>query len=90
MRVQSAVRESYSEDGETAVLLDDQVLVLSPLAAFIVSAAGAAGVEVERLHDALVAEFGASPTEDPLAATRAAVEALVQTGVLRMCSTEQV
>ncbi|MBA2954562.1 hypothetical protein GON03_09525 [Nocardioides sp. MAH-18] len=88
MRVQSAVLESYEEDGETAVLLDDQVLVLSPLAAFIVAAAGAGGVEVEDLHVALVAEFGAPPTDDPLAATRGAVETLIQTGALTEASPE--
>jgi hypothetical protein len=85
MRIESAIRESYEEDGETAILLDDQVLVISPLAAAIVSMA-ADGVDVVDLHEALIERFGVPPTDDPLQTTRAIVADLVQTGMLREAS----
>jgi hypothetical protein len=67
--------------GESAVLLSDEVVVLSPLATVLVGEV-ADGVSLRALGAALEREFGSPPSGDLLTTTRDAVDALVDSGVL--------
>lgn len=72
----------YVADDESAVLLGDTVVVLSALATVLIDAIGEGDAEVEELASVLQDTFGAPDGVDVVEATRAAVDTLVESGVL--------
>ncbi len=77
--------DEYVEGGESAVLIDDQVFVLSPLATTILAVIGDGSVPVGEVADVLAETYGEPPDgTDLLAATTAAVESLAELGLVEM------
>ncbi len=69
--------DEYVQDGEAAVFVDGNVVVLSPLATHLLGLLGEAWVEVRTLAAGLVAEFGSPPDDaDGIDATAEALRAL--------------
>lgn len=80
--------DEYVEDGESAVLLDDQVFVLSPIATTILGFVGSSTVSVTEVADVLRETYGDPPDGSHLlATTTAAVEALAELGLLEFSDT---
>ncbi|GAA5147472.1 hypothetical protein GCM10023340_19970 [Nocardioides marinquilinus] len=77
----SAWTDWYVDGDDSAVFVDDQVLVLSPLATRLLHHVDGE-VTVASLADALVREFGAPAGGDATAATEAVVGELTASGVL--------
>ena len=73
--------DQYVEDGESAVLVDDKVYVLSALATTIIEAAGD-WTSVPEVAAQLESVYGAPPEGDLVDATATAVETLVEQGLL--------
>ncbi|MFB9312312.1 PqqD family peptide modification chaperone [Nocardioides plantarum] len=87
MRVERAAWVDWYDDGRrSAVLVDDQVIVLSTLATSMVRHV-VGGTLVDDLVTALVTEFGAPDGGDAHTATQAAVRDLVECGVLAEVTT---
>jgi hypothetical protein len=77
--------DEYVEGGESAVLVDDRVFVLSELATVILEAVGSGTVEVEHVAAVLGERFGAPPDGmDLLDATAAALRELAEQGLVEM------
>ena len=75
--------DEYVEDGESAVLIDERVMVLSPLATTILAAADGGWVDVEEVAEALLAAFGPPPDgADLLSTTESAVLELAAQGLV--------
>lgn len=80
--------DEYVEDGESAVLLDDQVFVLSPIATTILGFVGSSTVSVAEVAEVLRETYGDPPDGSHLlATTTAAVEALAELGLLELSDT---
>jgi hypothetical protein len=77
--------DEYVEEGEAAVFVDGNVVVLSPLATSLLGMLDGGWSGVERLAAGLVAEFGPAP-DDPEAidATAQALEALARMSVVEL------
>lgn len=83
MKVARALaQDSLLLDDDGLVLQDNRVLRLGPIAVAVWRAT-AEPREVDDLTQLLITEFGAPPDDDPTAATRAILDELVTTGVLR-------
>jgi hypothetical protein len=77
--------DEYVEDGEAAVLIDDRIVVLSPLATAIVTAVGGDWVEVQDLVTDLGRVFGPPPGGTTVVdATEGAVRELADEGVVEI------
>ena len=75
--------DEYVEGGESAVLVGDQVFVLSELATAVLAAVGGRTVEVEEIAALLGELFGPPPEgADLLAATTDAVRELDAQGLV--------
>ena len=80
--------DEYVEGGESAVLIDDQVFVLSPLATTILAVIGDRDVPVGEVAEVLAETYGEPPDgTDLLAATTSAVESLAESGLVEMSQT---
>ena len=73
--------DQYVEDGESAVLVDDKVFVLSSLATTILESADD-WTSVPDVAAQLESVYGAPPEGDLMDATTTAVETLVEQGLL--------
>jgi hypothetical protein len=81
--------DEYVEGGESAVLVDNQVFVLSQLATTILEVIGDSVVAVSEVADVLGETFGAPPDgTDLLDATLGAVRELVLQGLVEMPGVE--
>lgn len=80
----AAYVDEYVEAGESAVLLEHRVLVLSPMATTILATIGEGEVDVATIAAVLEATFGAAPGGDSVAATRAALESLAEKGLVEL------
>jgi hypothetical protein len=77
--------DEYVEGGESAVLVDDRVFVLSELATTLLAAIGPGAVEVEHVAAVLGERFGAPPDgTDLFDATAAALRELAEQGLVEM------
>ena len=77
--------DEYVEGGESAVLVDDQVFVLSEVGATILEAIGSELVELEHVAEVLGERFGAPPDgTDLFDATAAALRELAEQGLVEM------
>lgn len=77
--------DEYVENGESAVLLGGQVIVLSPIATTILGFVGSSTVSVREVADVLRETYGDPPDGSHLlATTTAAVEALAELGLLEL------
>lgn len=75
--------DEYVEDGESAVLVEDQVFVLSPLATSLLAAIGGSVRDVAEVAGVLGDAFGAPPDGTALVdATEAAVRELAAQGLV--------
>lgn len=79
--VRGEVRDAYSRDGETVLMIDTTVMLLSPLASLIWDVCDSARTEDE-LVAVLVDAFGAPPGGDPLTYVRETIESLEAAGAL--------
>ncbi len=86
MRVRRrAFVDEYVEDGESAVMIEDRIVVLSPLATAMLSAMGSDWVEVSGLAADLGRVFGAPPDGVPVVeATEEALQCLAHDGVVEI------
>lgn len=77
--------DEYAEGGESAVLIGDRVLVLSPLATSLLEAIGEETVEVDHIAGVLGELYGEPPDGVDLhAATALAVQTLADQGLVEM------
>jgi hypothetical protein len=77
--------DEYVEGGESAVLVDDRVFVLSELATTLLAAIGSEAVEVSDVAAVLEERFGAPPDGvDLVDATETAVRELALQGLVEM------
>ena len=77
--------DEYVEGGESAVLIGDQVFVLSELATTILAAIGDSTVDVDAVAAVLGSTFGAPPDGiDLVDATAAALESLAAQGLVQI------
>lgn len=77
--------DEYVEGGESAVLSDDQVFVLSPLATTILAVIGEDAVDVTDIAVVLGESFGEPPDGTGLVvATTAAIRSLAEIGLVEM------
>jgi hypothetical protein len=77
--------DEYVEDGESAVMVEDRILVLSPLATATLSAMGSGWVEVPGLAADLGRVFGAPPDGmHVMEATEAVLRGLAHDGVVEI------
>ena len=75
--------DEYVEDGESAVLIEDRVFVLSPLATSLLAAIGRSSRDVAEVAGVLGESFGAPPDgTDLVEATEAAVRELAAQGLV--------
>jgi hypothetical protein len=75
--------DEYVEGGESAVLIEDQVFVLSPLATTLLAAIGDSVVDVAEVAGVLGDTFGAPPDgADLVDATEVAVRELAARGLV--------
>lgn len=80
--------DEYVEGGESAVLIDDQVFVLSPLATTILAVIGDRSASVTEVADVLLDAYGEPPDgSDLVAATTSALESLAESGLVEMSQT---
>ena len=79
--------DEYVEQGESAVLVDDQVYVLSPLATTVLAAIGDGQVEVADIAAVLGEVHGAPPGGDLVLATAEAVRTLAVQGLVEIVGT---
>lgn len=77
------VDDWYVDGPESAVLVDDQVMVLSELATAIVELLGDSGISLPDLSAALASRFGSPDASTPLTATAAVVHELTKRGIVR-------
>lgn len=84
MRVRrAAFLDEYVEGGESAVLVEDQMFVLSELATTILEAVGDGTVDVGQVAAVLGQAFGSPPDGvDLVEATTAAVQELAARGLV--------
>jgi hypothetical protein len=73
----------YVDGTESAVLVGDQVMVLSELATMVVELVGDSGIPLPDLAVALASRFGSPEASTPLTATAAVVHELSQSGIVR-------
>ncbi len=79
----AAFLDEYVEGGESAVLVEDQVFVLSELATTILAAVGDGTVDLEEVAAVLGQVFGSPPDGvDLVEATTVAVQELAARGLL--------
>jgi hypothetical protein len=78
--------DEYVEDGESAVLVGDRVLVLSPLATTVLSLLGEEWTEVSWVAERLAMDFGAPVRDDTERATIRALWHLSEQGLLVLAS----
>ena len=76
------VKDWYVEHGESAVLIEGHVLVLSPLATHVLEVLGSAWASTDVVVERLVEHFGEPASGDADALARAAIETLVEWGVV--------
>lgn len=77
--------DEYVEGGESAVLVDDQVFVLSQLGTTILEVVGDSVVEVEQVAAVLGETFGAPPdATDLVDATIGALRELAEQGLVEL------
>jgi hypothetical protein len=77
------VQDEYADGDRMAVMADDRIAVLSPMASHALAQIGPEGVELDELAQLLVDRFGAPPGQDPLALTRGVVRQLEETGLVK-------
>ena len=75
--------DEYVDAGESAVLIDDRVVVLSALGTSILAALGTRWTGLEDVAKALLGEYGDPPTgADAHEATRRALMTLAEQGLV--------
>jgi hypothetical protein len=75
--------DEYVDGGEAAVFVDDKVVVLSPLATYLLGLIGDDWTELTTLAEALVAAFGEPPTGQSAAeATSDALRTMEAQGIV--------
>jgi hypothetical protein len=72
----------YVERGESAVLIEDHVLVLSPLATRLLEVLGSGWLPIDVAVERLVDHFGEPPSGTADALTRETVDVLAEWGVV--------
>jgi hypothetical protein len=78
-----SVRDEYTEDGVSVVLVEENVMVLSALATDLLHRISSSGTDLEVIAAGLVDTFGPPPgPDDGLVATRSAVQELVDYGIV--------
>ena len=83
LRVSSTLRDFLEgPDGTSAVMVDQEVLLLGPTAAMVVRAIMTGTKDPAVLADQLENRFGRPEDGDAIAATAAVIDQLVQRGVL--------
>ncbi|WP_156158984.1 PqqD family protein [Demequina gelatinilytica] len=82
-RVRSVWDDAIERDGQMLVLAGNEVSLLSPVATELVRAARE-DITVAELGEHLAEVFGAPPGQDPAAAVREFLAALLQRGVIEV------
>lgn len=78
------VLDEYVEEGESALLLNDQVVVVSPLGTTLLAAMDEEWVGVPHLSAALLNVYGPPPEGDVESATVDALRALEGQGIVEV------
>jgi len=84
MRVsRGSITDAVTRDGETVVMVGDQVMLLSPLASAALARIDG-DTDVAVVGAALVEMFGAPPDGDPISMTLSVLQDLSAAGVVKL------